>query len=234
MTLLLENTRKTLSVADFELYLEIMIRASVQPKLREVFLRLNEDVTHCIINERILELADNLEDIYKINFYILNNGPFQDALLNGCWEIIMRIDTFHYTEFYACIINLFDHFLECLRGQGDNGMKFILFQLENAECLLVHIYELVAKTITLKKIEQLLGAKISVLLYAQKLLEICYQQPDFQPASVAKIHAYLLRAYREMKNNSRTFLPNFEQNPFRIREYWCVRPALCRTRIWSS
>lgn len=210
-----------------------MMRASSQPALREVFLRKNEEVFRCVFNERLLELAENLEDIYKINFYILEGGPFEDSLLNGCWAIFMRIDTFHYTEFYSCILRLFEHFLQCIRSQGGDGLKFIDFQLANAEGLLAHLDDLIARTITLKKIEQLLGAKLSVLLYVQGLLKACYRQADFHSASVAKMHSYLLKCYQDMKK-SRSYLTSFEQSAFRIREYWCVRRVLCRTCRWSS
>lgn len=84
-----------------------MARASGQPALRSVFINKHEEVEHCIVNMNILELAENLEDIYKINFYIIQGGPFQDSILNGCWNIMMMIDTFHYTEFYSCILRLF-------------------------------------------------------------------------------------------------------------------------------
>jgi hypothetical protein len=119
-------------------------------------------------------MAENLEDIYKINCYIFTKEPFDEDVLKNCWRILLNLYTFNYNEFCYYIIDLFKYFSywvgEVCRSSREE-IEFTRIQLCNSEKVLLHLDGLISETINLKKIEELLSFKQAILCYLQEILQ---------------------------------------------------------------
>jgi hypothetical protein len=176
----------------------MMNRGIEHPRLNAIYVSFNMRVGE-FMSQR--QLPNNIEDSYKIIYFILSGSEFQSEFLHNSWSLLLKFDSFHYPHFFFHIIALQRYAARwIINFCSNNESNFLRYQLGQTVELLVKLDEVVEKAVILQRVEELLCFRQTLLIFLQEHLIRYAQISGSCCDELSTANSYLLRAFYEMRS----------------------------------